>query len=122
MAVVRKHGAFTVLAVRRSREPQECLYATRNDTAQDASAGYAQRYWARMTAYFQHRVWCLVLPLHMRPTATYWSRGSPALWLGLCRWLLVSMCLSNHRQILNRPTSRLSARNSKQTTRASARN
>jgi hypothetical protein len=37
------------------------LNAARNDTAQDASAGYARRYWAPTTASFPHRVWCLDL-------------------------------------------------------------
>ena len=31
----------------------------------------------------------------MRLTATYWSRGSPAWWLGLCRWRPGSTCLSH---------------------------
>src|SRR5450631_2020918 len=47
----------------------KCLYASRNNTAQDASAGCARPYWALTTAYFQHRVWCSVSQLHMRRTA-----------------------------------------------------
>ena len=43
----------------------------------------------------------------MRLTATYWSLGSPAWWLGPCRWLPESMCLSTPRQIPNKPTSAL---------------
>ena len=39
--------------------------------------------------------------------------GSPAWSRELCRWLPVSTCRSIHRQTPNRPTSRLSARNSK---------
>jgi hypothetical protein len=92
-----------------------------NDTARDAPVGYARRCWPPTTASFQQRVWCLVSRLRMRLTATYWSRGSPAWWLGLCRWLPGNTCLSTHRQTPNRPTSLLSARNSKQTTRASTR-
>jgi hypothetical protein len=54
-------------------------------------------YWARTTASFQHRAWCSVSQLRMRLTATYWSQASPAWWLGLCRWLQVSTCLSSSR-------------------------
>ena len=79
----------------------------RNDTAQDASAGCARRYWARTTASFQHRVWCSVSQPRMRLTATYWSQGSPAWWLGRCRWLPASTCLSTHRRTPNRPNSNL---------------
>jgi hypothetical protein len=31
------------------------------------------QYWERTTAFFQHRVWCLVSQLRMRLTATFWS-------------------------------------------------
>ena len=38
------------------RRPYEGLLAKRNDTAQDASAGYARRFWARTMASFLPRV------------------------------------------------------------------
>jgi hypothetical protein len=78
----------------------------------DVSAGYARRCWARTTESFQHRVWCSVSQLRMRPIATFWSQGW---WLVLCRWLLGSTCLSTHRQTPNRLNSILNARSSKQT-------
>ena len=49
----------------------------------------------------------------MRLTAVCWSQGLPAWWLGRCRWLPVSTCLSTHRQTPKKPTSSLSERNSK---------
>ena len=71
---------------------QKCLYVTGNDIARDAPVGYARRYWARMTASFRPRAWYLVSRLRMRLTATYWLRGSPAWWLGLCPWLPGNTC------------------------------
>src|ERR1019366_7595947 len=58
----------------------------------------------------------------MALAATYWLRGSPAWSREQWRWLPVSTCLSTHKQTPNRPNSSVSARNSKQTTRASTRN
>src|SRR5664280_3111035 len=50
-----QEGVLWFLAVPRSRRPQEWLLATRNNTAQNVSAGCARRYWARTTASFQLR-------------------------------------------------------------------
>jgi vacuolar iron transporter family protein len=48
--------------------------------------------------------------------------GVASLVAGAMSMAVVSTCLSSHRQTPNRPTSPLSARNSRQTTRASTRN
>jgi hypothetical protein len=68
------------------------------------------------------RAWCWVSRPPMGLATTCWSPESPAWSLGLCRWLRVSTCPFTHNQTQNGPTSRVSARNSKQTIRASIRN
>ena len=50
---------------------ETCHRATENYTAQNASAGYARRYSARMTAFFPPRAWCLVSQPRTRATAMY---------------------------------------------------
>src|ERR1035438_1453183 len=100
----------------------ECVQATRNDIGQDARVGCARRSWAPTTGSYRQRVWCLVSQLHVRLTATSWSQGSPAWWLGRCRWPPENTCRFTPRQTLNRLISRWSAWNSRQTTRASTRN
>ena len=63
--------------------------------AQDASAGYAQRYWARTTASFQHRVWYSVSQSGHATHSNVLVAGVAGLVAGAmpmaaggCRWLL----------------------------------
>ena len=71
---------------RRPGGTRRCPTDTWNDTAPDASAGFAPRSWARTTASCPRRAWCSASRPRRRRTRTSWWRGSPGWSPAPCRW------------------------------------